>query len=99
ATNQQNPFTGEGGITVMLNKAQTLSMKGFTRIIDRFDESQGLQESGVGIYFRQSFQSWSDLKQRYLEYLDSRRKRRQDRKLARIAKRDSKADDREQEAE
>ncbi len=79
STNQQNPFTGEGGITVMLNKAQTLSMKGFTRVIDRFDESQGLQESGIGLYFRQGFQSWADLKARYMRYLEERRARRSQR--------------------
>lgn len=63
-----SPFTGGGNVTVMLNKSGTLALKGFTRVIDRFDETQGLQESGLGLYFRQDFQDWADLKRRYNLY-------------------------------
>lgn len=67
---QTSPFTGGGNVTVLLNKTGTLSLKGFTRVIDRFDETQGLQESGVGVYFRQDFQNWADLSRRYKAYIE-----------------------------
>lgn len=86
-TNQQStPFTGGGGVTVLLNKAGTLSLKGFTRVIDRFDETQGLQESGVGVYFRQSFQNLEDLKKRYKAYLDKLKENREKNKLKRTTR-------------
>lgn len=69
--NSRNPFTGDANLTWTLNKAGTLKVKGFTRAIDRFDETQGLQESGVGVYFRQDFQSLADLKSRYRKWLES----------------------------
>ncbi|MEG1036733.1 MAG: translocation/assembly module TamB domain-containing protein [Mucinivorans sp.] len=62
--NSRNPFTIDAYLTWNINKKRTLKLKGFTRTIDRFDETQGLQESGVGIYFRQDFKDSRDLKNR-----------------------------------
>lgn len=59
-----NPFTVDATMTWNINKKGTLKLKGFTRTIDRFDETQGMQESGVGIYFRQDFNDLADLKAR-----------------------------------
>ena len=79
--NQRTPFTGDAYLTWILNKSGNLRLKGFTRVIDRFDETQGLQESGVGVYFRQDFQNLRDLINRYHATLDRVRKKKQERKI------------------
>ncbi len=56
-----NPFSVDANLTWNINKSGTLRLKGFTRTIDRFDETQGMQESGVGIYFKQDFNDFEDL--------------------------------------
>lgn len=56
-----NQLSGGGAITLLLDNSGDFYIKGFSRTIDRFDENQGLQESGVGIYFRRNFDKWSDL--------------------------------------
>ncbi|MBR4850787.1 MAG: translocation/assembly module TamB domain-containing protein [Tidjanibacter sp.] len=56
-----NQLTGGGALTLLLDKAGNFILKGFSRTIDRFDENQGLQENGVGIYYRRSFDRLSDL--------------------------------------
>lgn len=81
---QTTPFTGGGNVTWVLNKTGTLSVKGFTRVIDRFDETQGLQESGVGVYFRQDFQNWRDLQNRYRNYLNRIKENRESKKELRF---------------
>lgn len=81
--NQRAPFTGDAYLTYVINKAQTLRLKGFTRVIERFDETQGLQESGVGVYYRQDFQTLLELRnkiqQTNLEAKKRRLQRREDR--------------------
>lgn len=77
--NSRNPFTMDVYLTWNINKRKTLKMQGFTRTIDRFDETQGLQESGVGIYFRQNFNNLKDLKARLRQEFavsDSTKKKR-----------------------
>lgn len=59
--NNNNPITGSGAITFPLNKKGNFYLKGFTRTIDRFDENQGLQEGGLGLYYQQSFDRFGDL--------------------------------------
>lgn len=71
-----NPLSVDGYLTWVLNKSGSLKVKGFTRTIDRFDESQGLQDNGVGVYYRQEFQSWKDLKERYRSWREAARLRR-----------------------
>lgn len=61
ATTNMNPVSGGGSLTLLLDKAGNLIMKGFSRTIDRFDENQGLQESGVGVYYGRSFDRFGDL--------------------------------------
>lgn len=56
-----NQLTGGGAITLRLDEAGNVNLKGFSRTIDRFDENQGLQENGVGLYFKRSFNRLSDL--------------------------------------
>ncbi len=57
-------FMGEAYITWLIDRAGALRLKGFTQTIDRFDENQGLQETGIGIYYRESFDNFADLRQR-----------------------------------
>ena len=73
--NATSNFTGEAYLTWLIDQAGNLKLKGFTQTIDRFDENQGLQETGVGIYYREDFNNWADLKRRIKERFMSKRKR------------------------
>ncbi len=57
----QSQLSGGGSLTLLLDKAGDFILKGFSRTIDRFDENQGLQENGVGLYYRRSFDKFGDL--------------------------------------
>ncbi len=76
SSNMSN-FMGEAYITWLIDRAGNLKLRGFTQTIDRFDENQGLQETGVGIYYKEDFNNWEDLKRRIRERFMSRRKREQ----------------------
>lgn len=65
-----NPLSVDANLTWVLNKSGSLKVKGFTRTIDRFDESQGLQDNGVGIAYRQEFQNLRDLRARYHSWME-----------------------------
>ena len=73
--NATSSFTGEAYVTWLIDQAGTLRLKGFTHTIDRFDENQGLQETGLGIYFKEDFENAKDLKAR-LSSRFSRRNRK-----------------------
>ena len=60
-------FMGEAYITYLIDRAGTLKLKAFTQTIDRFDENQGLQETGIGIYFKEDFDNLRDLRRRIRE--------------------------------
>ena len=74
--NATSAFTGEAYVTWLIDKAGTLRLKGFTHTIDRFDENQGLQETGIGIYYKEDFDNASDLRRRVKSRF-TRTKRRQ----------------------
>ena len=57
-------FMGEAYITYLIDRAGTLKLKAFTQTIDRFDENQGLQETGIGVYFKEDFDNLRDLRRR-----------------------------------
>jgi hypothetical protein len=76
SSNMSN-FMGEAYVTWLIDRAGALKLRGFTQTIDRFDENQGLQETGVGIYYKEDFDTWSDLKRRVKERFMSRRRREQ----------------------
>ncbi len=75
--NANSNFTGEAYLTWLIDRAGTLRLKGFTHTIDRFDENQGLQETGIGIYFKEDFNNAKDLRMR-LKNRFKRDKRRED---------------------
>lgn len=93
-TNTNNPLSVDGYVTWVLNKSGSLKVKGFTRTIDRFDESQGLQDNGVGVYYRQEFQSWDDLKAKYQRWREEIRMRRAARQERRMERRQVRASER-----
>ena len=68
---------GEAYVTWLIDRAGTLKLKGFTQTIVRFDENQGLQETGIGIYYKEDFNNLKDLKERLKNKFRSRRKRQQ----------------------
>ncbi len=57
-------FMGEAYITWLIDRAGSLRLKGFTQTIDRYDENQGLQETGIGLYYREDFENFKDLRER-----------------------------------
>ncbi|MFQ7503647.1 MAG: translocation/assembly module TamB domain-containing protein, partial [Alistipes finegoldii] len=69
-------FMGEAYITYLIDRAGTLKAKAFTQTIDRFDENQGLQETGIGVYFKEDFDNLRDLRQRIRSVLRTRSARR-----------------------
>jgi hypothetical protein len=73
--NASSSFTGEAYITWLIDPAGTLRLKGFTHTIDRFDENQGLQETGLGIYFKEDFDNGKDLKYRLTNRFSRRRRK------------------------
>ncbi len=85
-----NPLAIDGALTLQLNKSGSLKLKGFTRTIESFDESQGLQDSGVGVYWTQDFRNLADLKTKYKAWTEDRRKNKQIRKEKRALKRENK---------
>lgn len=62
--NAASNFTGEAYVTWLIDRAGTLRLKGFTHTIDRFDENQGLQETGLGIYYKEDFNNARDFRER-----------------------------------
>lgn len=76
-SNQSN-WSGDVYLTWLLNNSGNLSLKAFTKTLDTFDENQGLQESGVGIYLKSDFDTFKDLKLRYKEYRLRRKEERQE---------------------
>jgi hypothetical protein len=75
--NANSNFTGEAYLTWLIDSSGTLRLKGFTHTIDRFDENQGLQETGIGIYFKEDFNNAKDLRMR-LKHRFSRDKKQKD---------------------
>ncbi len=84
SSNMSN-FMGEAYITWLIDRAGNLKLRGFTQTIDRFDENQGLQETGVGIYYKEDFNNWTDLKRRIRERFMSKRRREREQRAKEIA--------------
>ena len=54
-------FVGEAFITWLIDPEGAFRLKGFTQTIDRYGENQGMQESGVGVYYSESFNTFKEL--------------------------------------
>ena len=85
--NNMSNFMGEAYITWLIDRQGNLKLKGFTQTIDRFDENQGLQETGIGIYFKEDFNNFRDFRHRVRERFTNRK--RQARRAQRRAEREA----------
>ena len=82
-------LSGDASITWILTN--NLSLKGFTRTITRYDENQGLQENGIGVYYKEDFNVFSDIRHQWQYRREARRKRREERREEREAKKQQRA--------
>ena len=73
---------GEAYITWLIDRAGNLKLRGFTQTIDRFDENQGLQESGIGIYYKEDFSTFRDIVRNFRERFANFGKRKRAKKAA-----------------
>ncbi len=85
-------FAGEAYVTWLIDKMGALRLKGFTQTIDRYDENQGLQETGVGIYYKESFNNLTDLREKFLNRFKSSPERLEKREKRRKRKAEAKAE-------
>ncbi len=76
-------FMGEAYITWLIDRAGALRLKGFTQTIDRYDENQGLQETGIGIYYREDFDNFQDLRSKVRARFSANPKRKAEREARR----------------
>lgn len=90
ATNMRNNanITGDASITWIITPSGNLSLKGFTQTINRYDENQGLQENGVGIYYKEDFNVFSDIITQQRERREARRRKRAEKEAARNARKE-----------
>lgn len=56
-----NSLSGDFYLTWLIDRAGNLKAKAFSRTIDRFDENQGLQENGMGMYYKEDFNTFKDI--------------------------------------
>ncbi len=75
-------MSGDASITWLLTPSGDLRLKGFTRTITRYDENQGLQENGVGIYYREDFNRFGDIVRKYKMRREKRRQNRIEKRRA-----------------
>ena len=61
ATEKVSNFVGEAFITWLIDPDGAFRLKGFTQTIDRYGENQGMQESGIGVYYSESFNTFKEL--------------------------------------
>lgn len=80
-SNNVSNFMGEAHVTWLIDKSGNLRLKAFAQTIDRFDENQGLQETGIGISYKEDFNNFKDLKQRIRDRFTN--KKRQKKRQAR----------------
>ena len=63
AMQKASNFVGEAFITWLIDPEGVLRFRGFTQTIDRYGENQGMQESGIGFYYDESFNTFAELRQ------------------------------------
>ncbi len=104
AVNQRaNNLTGDFYLTWMLDQEGHFKAKAFTRTVDRFDENQGLQESGIGIYYHEDFNTVKDIVRKFkeraakLKRSPEKKAAREEAKKAKEAEKEKKKAEREEE--
>jgi hypothetical protein len=80
-------FVGEAFVTWVIDPDGTFRLKGFTQTIDRYGENQGMQETGLGFYYGESFNTFADLLDALRNRFSNkeRKARRAERKAAKMA--------------
>lgn len=63
ASTRQNSVSGDATLSLILDRSGNLRVQAFTRTIEDFNPNQGTQESGIGIFYRENFNSFKDLVQ------------------------------------
>ena len=63
AMQKASNFVGEAFITWLIDPEGVMRFRGFTQTIDRYGENQGMQESGIGFYYNESFNTFAELRQ------------------------------------
>ena len=61
-TERNSNFVGEAFVTWQIVPDGTLRVRGFTQTIERYGENQGMQESGIGLYYGESFNRFKDIR-------------------------------------
>ncbi len=76
-------LSGNFSATYLIDREGSLRAKAFSRTVDRFDENQGTQENGLGLYYSDDFNNakelWHNLKRKFT----SKKKRERDQKSTR----------------
>lgn len=84
-TENASNLMGEAYITWLIDKGGNFKFRGFTQTIDRYDENQGLQETGIGFYYSENFNTFKELgksiRSRFSN--EERRRKRQERRAER----------------
>ncbi len=60
-TSNVSNLAGDVSLTWVIDKAGNFRLKVFSQTIDRLNETQGLQESGLGVYYKKDFDSFRDV--------------------------------------
>lgn len=71
-------LTGDFYLTWLIDRAGSLKAKVFSRTIDSFDENQGLQETGIGVYYKEDFNSFKDILKNLKERFSRKNKPKKD---------------------
>ncbi len=56
-----NNLAGDVSLTWVIDRGGNLRLKVFSQTIDRLNETQGLQESGLGVYWQKDFDRFRDI--------------------------------------
>jgi hypothetical protein len=89
ASQRASNFVGEAFITWLIDPDGAFRLKGFTQTIDRYGENQGMQESGIGVYYSESFNTFRELGQSLKTRFTPDSVARAERRVKRQIKRDS----------
>ena len=86
----KNSVSGDATLSLILDRSGNLRVQAFTRTVEAFNLNHGMQESGIGIFYREDFNSFKDLVQLFKDRFASLARRRAERKAARQQQREAK---------
>ena len=98
AMQKASNFVGEAFITWLIDPEGVMRFRGFTQTIDRYGENQGMQESGVGVYYSESFNTFTELGQSLKARFSRDSLARAERRIARDSQRAVRKEQREAKA-